>query len=61
MNRTDDPALQPISIMRLPAESRTLPLSNGQSLPALAHSEASLIHRKPRSRRLRGTIRLYDV
>ena len=47
--------------MRISSESRKLARSNGQQLPALARREASLIHRKPRSRRSRGTIRLYDV
>ena len=61
MKRTTQSALLPSSLMRISSESRKLTLRNGQQLSALARREASLIHRKPRSRRSRGTIRLYDV
>ena len=60
MKRTTQSAIPPSSLMRISSESRKLTRSNGQQLPALAR-EASLIHRKPRSRRSRGTIRLYDA
>ena len=61
MKRTTQSASQPSGLMRISSESRKLMRSNGQQLPGLARREASLIHRKPRSRRSRGTIRLYDV
>ena len=61
MKRTTQSASQPSGLMRISSESRKLTRSNGQQLPALVRREAILIHRKPRSRRSRGTIRLYDV
>ena len=44
--------------MRMSSESRKLTLG---MVKASVRRAASLIHRKPRSRRSRGTIRLYDV